>query len=390
MSFVKITAIICVILAVSFISYLLIKGSLNPVENLSVTEKNDDVGVLSFPKLDFTSPFELVNNKLQDFGYVIANEDSGNQFSDEKNAGSTPSTAYADEDIFKKISEELNNFKNKAFPAFALNSDVLQVSLSELKIQGDGIKSKEDYYKKFLEIAVKNSFTEGELALIQKDSDGMALLLENLIEKAVSGENLGNLKNSFLAWHRLDEAMISDLKNIPITGDAIYLQQMMIGWYKYHSQTAAKFEKENLSANDASQIANDFKKNADIFVNNFKKSVAGLEKTSSFSLISKAEAFTCAAFVPPPFYHFGGRVIVPKLCNFGLVVSISPPCGGEIFFSWPVLAANPYLWKKPTPAAAILGRSVIAPGICPLGPCPKCIPFPYEAVALYFGTSLIP
>jgi len=61
-----------------------------------------------------------------------------------------------------------------------------------------------------------------------------------------------------------------------------------------------------------------------------------------------------------------------------------------MFFSWPVLSANPFLWKKPTIGSAILGRSVVSPLVCPLGPCPFCTLIPFEATVLYFGTSLIP
>lgn len=264
-----------------------------------------------------------------------------------------------------------------------------QKTQGELNIQSSGAKTTDGYYKSFIDSLIKINFTEEELKQLKKDKDGRALLLEELTEQASLNGNLDELRASFHAWHRIDEDVITELKKIPIDSVMTALHQWMISWYQYHSQVAEKFSKEDLSSEQINQLIEEFKKGADSHNAQFKNSLAELEKTRDFVLIPATHAFTCAAFTGS-FYHFGGKVTVMYPCNFGIVETISPPCGGLLLFTYPVLAANPYLWKKPTTGSSVLGRSVVAPGVCPLGPCPGCALFPYEAIVLYFGTSLTP
>ncbi len=251
-----------------------------------------------------------------------------------------------------------------------------------------------DYYKNFLDAALKANFTNEELTSIKKDGEGV-LLLEELMELAASGENLENLKTSFSAWHQLDERMISELNKISVKSGAASLHQPMVNWFRYHSETAKKLSEENFSAGQISQLIEEFKNRAEAHNSEFARSLIALKKSPDFVLIPAAEAFTCGAFMGP-FYHFGGRVayIVPPTCYWGVLVTISPPCGGVFLFNWAVLAANPYLWKKPTIGSAVLGRSTVSPGACPWNWCPPygqpCAYIPYEAIVLYFGTSLTP
>ncbi len=261
--------------------------------------------------------------------------------------------------------------------------------ISELNIQSNGAKTAEDYYKSFIDSLIKINFNEEELKQIKKDEDERVLLLEELAEQASLTGNLDELRISFRAWHRLDEDVITELKKIPINSTMVSLHQWMIDWYQYHSQLAQKFGNDNLTKGQITQLIEQFKGKADIHNSKFKNSLAELKNSPDFVLIPTAQAFTCAAFMGP-FYHFGGRDTVMYPCDFGIVEIISPPCGGMLLFTYAVLAANPYLYKKPTIDSAVLGRSVVAPGICPLGVCPACTLFPYEAIVLYFGTSLTP
>lgn len=263
------------------------------------------------------------------------------------------------------------------------------VSNTELNIQSNGARTAEDYYKSFIDSLIKINFNEEELKQIKKDKDGRVLLLEELIEEASLSGNLDEFRISFRAWHRLDEDVINGLKKMPVNSAMVSLHQWMIGWYQYHSQLARKFSNDNLSKDQINQLIEQFKSKAEIHNSKFKSSLAELKNSPDFVLIPAAQAFTCAAFMGP-FYHFGGRVVVMYPCDFGIVETISPPCGGMLLFTYAVLAANPYLWKKPTIGSSVLGRSVVAPGLCPLGVCPACVFFPYEAIVLYFGTSLTP
>lgn len=268
-------------------------------------------------------------------------------------------------------------------------SNIPIVSSCELNITSAGAGNAEDYYKSFVDSVLKVNFTNDELTKIKKDKDGRALLLEELIEQANSGVKLDDLRLSFSAWQRLDEDTATELKKISVSSSMLPLHQWMVSWYQYHSQVAQKFSTEDLNKDQINQLQEQFKENAEIHNSKFKNSLISLKKSPDFVLIPLAQAFTCGAFLGP-FFHFGGRVTVMLPCDFGVVETISPPCGGMFLFTYAVLAANPYLYKKPTIGSAILGRSLVAPGICPLGVCPACTLFPYEAIVLYFGTSLTP
>ena len=291
-------------------------------------------------------------------------------------------------DSFSKFTNEINLF-TPTLPQ--LNQPTIQ---SPQLLQDDS-EAVENYYKNFVEALNRANFTSEEVAMMTKSEDERPLLLEELIGKAVQGTDLNELRTSFNLWHQLDERVLIELNKLSVNPKTSSFHQTMVNWFSYHSKVAKQFSEENLSKNQINQLAQQFKKDAEIHMLKFKQSLEVSEVSKGLgkiftSLIPQAKAFTCAALVPPPFYHFGGRVTLMMPCNFGIVETISPPCGGLLLFSYPVLAANPYLWKKPTIGSAVLGRSIVAPGVCPLGPCPLCSLFPYEAVVLYFGTSLLP
>jgi hypothetical protein len=281
-----------------------------------------------------------------------------------------PQNNQIEENIIPKIESKIQNLFG-----FNLNSDN-QVLVGE-------------YYKDFLEKTIKISFTQAELASMGKDDNKRVLLLEELLEQAVSDVALENLRSSFAGWHQLDERILAELNKISVKPEVSSIHQFMTDWFKYHSGISKKLSEENFSQDQLTQIVNEFKNKAKIHNSEFGRSLSQLENSPDFIVIPKAQAITCGATIPPPFYHFGGRVILMAPCDWGIVNTISLPCGGLVLFAYPVLAANPYLWKKPTIGAAVLGRSLLLPGCCCLGGClAGCIPF--EAEVLYFGTSLTP
>lgn len=292
---------------------------------------------------------------------------------------------------------EINQQKSQTTSFFDFFKNIFQSFkngfISQPKNQ-DNSEAVKNYYQNFIEAANRANFTGEEMVSIAKSEDSRVLLLEELIEKANQGTNLDGLKTSFRLWHQLDERVLSELNKLSINNKTLSFHQIMINWFSYHSKLAKQFSEENLSKRQINQLAQQFKKNAEVHMLKFKQSLdiseisKGLGKIFT-SFIPQAEAFTCAAF-SASFYHFGGRVTVMQPCNFGIIETISPPCGGLLLFTYPVLAANPYLWKKPTIGSAVLGRSVVSPNVCPLGGCPYCTYFFYEATVLYFGTSLSP
>ncbi len=385
MSPVKTTVMVLVIGAILFSIYLIIVGNLFSVgirtpinENKNSSEKSATKHtplVIKYPfhksliqwlKNELASPFspsiqkeeitqpkisQDINSKLQDlFSYIDLPEQSND------------------------IKEEKNN---------SLNSSLIT--------QKPDSKSVGDYYKSFIDIALKVNFSNEELALLKKDNDGKrALLLEELIENAAGGADLNELRSSFSAWHQLDERILAELKKYPVNNEISSIHKSLTDWFSYHSSIAKLLNEENLSVSQINQLQKEFRDKAKTHTIWFGESLTKLKKSPDFAFIPKAQAITCGAVVPPPFYHFGGRVLFMFPCNWGIVETISLPCGGLLLFTYPVLVANPYLWKKPTIGSAVLGRSTIFPGICPLGVCPACVLYPYEAVVLYFGTSGLP
>ena len=296
--------------------------------------------------------------------------------------------------ILQNINSKLQNLIN-SFQTSTQNKDITEAKNhflnSDLNIQKPNPKSVGDYYKSFIEVALKVSFTKEELDLLKKDDDGKrVLLLEELIEQAAKGIDLNEIRVSFSAWHQLDERILAELNKYPVNNEIFSIHKSLTGWFSYHSNVARLLNEGNLSADQISQLQKEFRDKAESHTTWFGESLSKLKNSPEFVLFPKAQAITCGAVVPPPFYHFGGRVALMLPCNWGIVEAISPPCGGLLIFTYPVLAANPYLYKKPTIGSAVLGRSTLLPGVCPLGVCPACALFPYEAVVLYFSTSGLP
>ncbi|MBI4993851.1 hypothetical protein HZC33_02770 [Candidatus Wolfebacteria bacterium] len=271
------------------------------------------------------------------------------------------------------------------------NEDVLPANRLFKTIIGDNNSNNNqelavDYYKNFLEISRQISFEKNSIEKMVEDPQmsNAPMTLENLIEIAASGTNLEELRFSFGEWERLDYKMVNELNKL---NNQFYFNKELANWFKYNADLAGKFSKNNLNKNEIESLASEFKAKGAIHNENFKKSVAVLEKSPKFSLIQTAQAFTCAAFSLPGFYNFGGRVSVQDACDHGVVEIILPPCGGSLMFSYPVLAANPYLYKKPIISSVVLGKALVAPWVAA---CLPAEPIPYEAEVLFFGTSGLP
>jgi hypothetical protein len=377
----KIAAIILVII-IGLIT------SLNFIVKNSVSSKNAVLESYSQKDLD-TNPPKKLSTGISPLKWIEKKERSLSQanmpqVNNQLDSSSTPSN-----DSNKMNTSTLPQFN---FPQ--LNQWMNQSSSSSFSSRSNS-KEREDYYKKIAEILARTSFTSEEINLVIKNDDGRALLLEELIEKAEQGEGLEKLKDSFYAWHQLDERVLNELNKLSPPEKTLSFHQVITNWFSYHSKIAKQFSEGNLSLIQINQLAQQFKKEAENHTIRFRQS---LEISADFKnlfafLVPHAQAITCGALIPPPFYHFGGRVIPPvHICvvpPLGIINTITPPCGGLLLFPYPVLAANPFLWKKPTIGSAVLGRSILAPGCC-LGAGISPPVYCWEAIVLYFGTSLIP
>lgn len=373
-------AIILVISVVLFCFYLFIIEKFLGAENQLSINKNNKEALENlankYPPLATKYPFQKSSVQWTKNDQAYSNSPEPTKKSDTSEQNEQAITPL---DISLKIQDLLLGY-------------IKSISQSTTAQQNDSNpKSVGDYYKNFIDIALKVNFSNEELSLLKKGSDGKrVLLLEELIENAAGGADLNELKSSFSAWHQLDERILAELNKYPVNNDLSSIHKSLTGWFSYHSNVARLLSEGNLSVNQISQLQKEFRDKAETHTTWFGESLAKLKNSPEFAFIPETQAITCGALVPPPFYHFGGRVTVLLPCDWGIVETITPPCGGLLLFTYPVLAANPYLWKKPTPGSAVLGKSTLLPGVCPLGICPLCTLWPYEAVVLYFGTSGLP
>lgn len=244
-------------------------------------------------------------------------------------------------------------------------------------------KSLEDYSVKILEAWSKNGFTEEEFVSIKKNKDGRLLSLEELIQQAIQGGNSEELKFSFKAWQMIDERTLNNLKNISVSSQLFSVHQSMVSWFQYHSQTAEKLSKENLSSGEINNLFNQYLEKAKVEVPKFQQALVPIKESFSSVFIPKAQAQT-----EPVFYHFGGLVVsYADFCTNGFAVVIKGVKGGLLWIYYPVLTANPFLYKMLAPSYYVLGRALSGPGVCNKGP----INYPQGiAQILFFGSSATP
>jgi len=294
---------------------------------------------------------------------------------------------------------EIKGQKSQTTSVFDLFKNIFQSFkdgfVSQPKIQDDSEMVK-NYYKNFVEVMNRANFTAEEVAEMAKNDSGRFLTLEELIEEANQGKNLDELKISFRLWHQLDERVLTELNKLSVNSKTSSFHQTMVNWFNYHSKIAKRFGEENLSKEQINQLAEEFKKDAEIYMLKFRQGLEISKESGKIfaSLIPRAQAVTCGALVPPPFYHFGGKMLTITACLIppGFVVTILPPCGGKLYFSAAMIAANPFLWKMFLPMINTLGKSILTPGSCIIGFGRHHIPIfdYYEATVIFFGTSLLP
>lgn len=393
MSPVKITALILGFAAAAIGLYFIFKNDFSAAlfipDNFERNKSNKSQEVISAP-LTFNSPplrwFKDINEKTE----IKIKDEAVNPAAD-----------------IQQIEEQINSLWQKItvpiepslppLSSSAAASDIPFVSEGEMNVRADGAENSAEYYANFIDFLKAITFTDAERETMKKDEDGRILLLEELFDEAISNGDLSVLRQSFAGWRSLDEKILAELAKTPINRKMISTNRLLMGWYRYHSGIAKKLGGEELNREKLEALRGQFKKNAEIHNSGFRASVASLKNSSNFSFLSipEAKAFTCGSLIPLGFYNFGGRVIPPILiCGLppiGVIYTITPPCGGLLLFPYPVLALNPYLWKTPIIGSVTLGKSMVKPGGCfGIGVGTPWPYYVYEAIVLYFGTSLIP
>ena len=271
------------------------------------------------------------------------------------------------------------------------------IARQDFTIDPNGLSSYGDFYNAYAKITTEVSFPLDTMEEMNKVEDsegkGRVLTLEELMALVNKGDSTKRVRTSLLAWADLDKRMAEALKTLPIKSTVVDANQELASWFTYHGQIAERFADPSIELSEKQSLADEYARYGKIHNTSFGQKIARAQKREplAFTLAKKAEAFTCASFVPPGIYNFGGRVAYYLPCNWGIVETIAIPCGGIFLFTYAGMAANPFLFQYGPYiiSDAILGRSVVAPGICVLGVPPVAAYFPYEAIVLFYGAAMI-
>lgn len=371
----KIVAIICGILIISLAFYFSTKNLSKTIEGPSLETNNGLVIDNSSSKLSLASPFQVDTQPKQDLVNTPLNSEVDKNLEKQNDINN-----ILEQDIKNKLnSNPINNYVSGSTSSTVNLPTTLQNNIIE------------KYYGDFLKTTSQIGFGND---LIKKSSDGIPFALEELIDLAKSGTSPGELKDSFLAWYGLDQKVLDAMQNMKVDPKAMTIHQELINWFSYHLEISKKFSDGNLTVSQINSLSLEFKQKATTHTLQFKQNINSpialdniFKKIVNFFAPHKAEAFTCAAFTGS-YYHFGGRILFMFPCNLGIVYTISTPCGGNIFFTWVVMAINPYLWRIPYYSTPVLGRSYVSMDKCQLGVQPYATYYGYEAYVIYFGSAL--
>ena len=342
---------------------LLSKGNSSPA---AVAEQKDNTNKESNEKLKTQTPLKWVEiESVQEESQPIVGES--------KKTGTENSA-------LQKLLDEMKSLERAGL---GLNPIIPTTQTQKTTETADGTKDLEEYSANVLDVWRKNSFTGEEFASIKKNKDGRVLSLEELIQESIQGGNSEALKLSFKTWQMLDERTVNDLKNISVGSQLLFSHQSMISWFQYHSQVAGKLGKENLSQKEINNLFNQYSEKAKIETPKFQQALVPIKKSFGSVFISEAQAQTEGSF-----YHFGGLVAsYGDFCTNGFAVIIAGVKGGLLWIYYPVLTANPYLYKILAPSYYELGRALWGPGVCNKAYVNYAIGI---AQILFFGSSATP
>lgn len=226
------------------------------------------------------------------------------------------------------------------------SSDLLtmpDVPDSEMTITASGVSTTLDYLLYFSSHAQHIAFDPGKFEGVLKDSNGIPLFVEPLIEKAIRDDNFSEIQNSLAIQKEFITADISFLRSIPVTGSAVALNREAIG---------AEELTDDLADNAVAVYDGTMSRQQFIdFYHSFSATAGQLNAQYTASLQSMASDSR----------HHGDRFFAfSTFIPTALAQGVTTPLGGQVVTIFPAILASIVTIGPPIPAVVIVPDAFIA------------------------------
>ncbi len=315
--------------------------------------------------------------------YLINNKNKLLKTSFDQNISDVNSKSNNVSSLFSKI-KNLQTNNN-----VAKNYDELDQNF-EIKISSSGIKTKDSYIQKFIELSKNTDILSSDLDKLPK-KNGVPLSIPSLVDEYVKQgaiKNKEELIGGLNFWNKIVKKEIEQMSVIEVADNISSFHRQTLAWMKYNQ----KFINDILASDfNKGYLSQKFSK----YVGTYKQ--YGVSTLNNFNLTSNNQhgyfadffekiglAKIANAIVPVP---FGGTIAISDMCLSGELLTVTHPMGegsGAFFLYWTVYALNPFPYKIVTDGNWILG---MAYGVS--GWCNKTMAnyFEGEGTIIYFGTA---
>lgn len=288
------------------------------------------------------------------------------------------------------ISNLFSKIKNLQTNNIAKNYDELDQNF-EIKISSSGIKTKDSYIQKFLELSKNTDILSSDLDKLPR-KNGVPLSIPSLVDEYVKQgaiKNKEELIGGLDFWNKVIKKGIEQISTIEITNDLSYFQKQTLAWMKYNQKfindiLISDFNKDYLSQK-FSRYVNTYKKYGVSALNNFDLSSSGQKNNyfaDFFEKIKLIKITNAISSIP-----FGGTIAIVDTCSTGELLEITHPMGagsGAFFLYWLVYSINTFPYGIVEDGNWILGSAYGGPGWCNKGTANYS---EGEGTIIYFGTA---
>ncbi|GEM_PF-3446115 len=282
-------------------------------------------------------------------------------------------------------------------PTTVVESQVLPlptVEDRELTIDAQGVKTLYDFLFRFATDSSKSFvFPQERLNGIVRSQYNTPLFFVELIDKGLSDNNLAEIHDSLNIYKDFLATKMNFEKSIKVSGEAIQANKVLIGFDILSLQLIEKvFALENkvLPREDFMVFYQKYNATTQAYNDAFLHQEVSLTQSKTRTLLSRfLELFGFNQKVYAQGPAFGGFIVAigECTCTGGLVIVITAPTPGGLYYPYPFLA-SPLLFlnKSPFPGHWILGNYF------PIGVCftaALCVPGipPTLGTILIAGTS---